>query len=155
MADPLTRDLHPPSTSNYHHRSLSLPSAVTPTGPATVGRPLPLSISATHSPINPFFGYPIEPNSMNPRHGRRRKRDLFATLALLWWTKWKKTVMWWALAGVVVLIMRKRMVQSWRLKTQKRLILEKGKLADPLKAEKFEQVGETIKFWRDYSVRSK
>lgn len=46
------------------------------------------------SPLNPFFGYPVEPGSGSLsaaptlRHGRRRKRDLFRTLVRLWWSRW-------------------------------------------------------------------
>ncbi len=54
------------------------------------------------SRFNPFYGYPIDssPHSSAPftlhylRHGRRRKRDLIRTLAVLWWEKWGSRVSW-------------------------------------------------------------
>ena len=54
------------------------------------------------SQLNPFYGYPIDPSSyaLAPlplpylRHGRRRKRDLIRTLAVLWWEKWGSRVSW-------------------------------------------------------------
>ena len=54
------------------------------------------------SHFNPFYGYPIgaSPYSRTPaalpylRHGRRRKRDLIRTLAILWWEKWRSRVPW-------------------------------------------------------------
>ncbi|EIN11534.1 CRAL/TRIO domain-containing protein [Punctularia strigosozonata HHB-11173 SS5] len=70
------------------------------------------------SVLNPFWGYPVtfsypfsssSSDARSParppirahhhsssvpylRHGRRRKRDLLRTLALLWWTRWRGTL---------------------------------------------------------------
>jgi hypothetical protein len=77
------------------------------------GLPLRLdtSVPAAHSPFNPFFGYPISPTSLNPRYGRRRKRDLLRTLAYLWWAKWKGSVVWVSVLIVAFWLSR------WRLRT--------------------------------------
>jgi len=71
---------------------------------------LDTSAPAIHSPFNPFFGYPVSPTSLNPRYGRRRKRDLLRTLAYLWWMKWKKTVIW------VVMLILAFWFTKWRLR---------------------------------------
>jgi len=56
--------------------------------------PIFTSLSPT-SLLNPFFGYPASSSSegtLTLPHGRRRKRDLARTLALLFWLKWGKTM---------------------------------------------------------------
>ncbi|PPR01708.1 hypothetical protein CVT24_001583 [Panaeolus cyanescens] len=54
-----------------------------------------LWLSAT-SRLNPFFGYPVVASSRRGshsfRHGRRRKRDLARTLAMLFWIKWRSHI---------------------------------------------------------------
>lgn len=85
-----------------------------PPNPRAQGRQLArldTSVPAVHSPFNPFFGYPVSPTSLNPRYGRRRKRDLLRTLTYLWWAKWKGTVIW-----VVVLILAFWLTR-WRFRT--------------------------------------
>ncbi|TFK44283.1 CRAL-TRIO domain-containing protein [Crucibulum laeve] len=59
----------------------------------------PVPSIATISPtslLNPFFGYPVSSStsrsSLSLHHGRRRKRDLAQTLALLFWIRWKKHI---------------------------------------------------------------
>ena len=56
---------------------------VAPTGSPHVG--------AHH---NSYFGYPVLYDTPIPtlRHGRRRKRDLFRTLACLFWVRWRKHI---------------------------------------------------------------
>lgn len=71
---------------------------------------LDTSAPAAHSPFNPFFGYPISPTSLNPRYGRRRKRDLLKTLAYLWWAKWKGTIFW------IVMLILAFWSARWRLR---------------------------------------
>ena len=95
----------------------SLPQLQTPEpGPSNLcpqTRPqirLDTSAPAVHSPFNPFFGYPVSPTSLNPRYGRRRKRDLLRTLAYLWWTKWKGIAIW-----VIVVILAFSFTR-WRLR---------------------------------------
>jgi len=59
------------------------------------------SLSPT-SLINPFFGYPATSSygSLSLPHGRRRKRDLARTLALLFWMRWRKPL----IAGLLLAI---------------------------------------------------
>ncbi|KAG5639451.1 hypothetical protein H0H81_001573 [Sphagnurus paluster] len=55
--------------------------------------PLPASTSLSPtSHLNPFFGYPASSSygSLSLHHGRRRKRDLAQTLAVLFWMRWRK-----------------------------------------------------------------
>lgn len=80
--------------------------------PSNPQQPMRLNTSApaTHSPFNPFFGYPVSPTSLKPRYGRRRKRDLLRTLAYLWWARWKRTVIW------IVILMVTSWFSSWRLR---------------------------------------
>lgn len=99
LRDPLFEQLplrHRRSRSSSSERSLprlQIPGP-RPSNPDRRTLRLDTSIPATHSPFNPFFGYPVSPTSLNPRYGRRRKRDLLKTLAYLWWAKWKGTVFW-------------------------------------------------------------
>ncbi|KII92678.1 hypothetical protein PLICRDRAFT_37455 [Plicaturopsis crispa FD-325 SS-3] len=86
------------------------------------------SISAT-SALNPFFGYPVtlssSPSGGVPalHHGRRRKRDLLRTLALLWWMRYgayMRAALWVVFAGLAVKIWTKRLARfpntliTWR-----------------------------------------
>ncbi|KAJ3982772.1 CRAL-TRIO domain-containing protein [Lentinula detonsa] len=56
------------------------------------------SISPTYlsptSLLNPFFGYPASLSRGLPslHHGRRRKRDLLRTLAVLLWPRWRRFI---------------------------------------------------------------
>jgi len=66
---------------------------------ASFPQPEILSMTAKISPtslFNPFFGYPAlaSPNRGSPslHHGRRRKRDLARTLALLFWLRWHSQI---------------------------------------------------------------
>jgi len=126
LPDLLNHRLYPSSTRSRHHRTLSLPSPST--ADTLTNRPLSLDlVAATHSPANPFFGYPVTPGSMHPRHGRRRKRDLFMTLTLLWWTRWKRTIVWWAVVASLLLVLRKRMWYSLVMRYKELLALAKKK----------------------------
>ncbi|KAJ3809028.1 CRAL-TRIO domain-containing protein [Lentinula aff. lateritia] len=53
----------------------------------------PGHISPT-SLLNPFFGYPASMARGSPllQHGRRRKRDLLHTLAVLFWLRWRRLI---------------------------------------------------------------
>ncbi|KIM45318.1 hypothetical protein M413DRAFT_441999 [Hebeloma cylindrosporum] len=63
-------------------------------------RPNPSFISISWlsptSLLNPFFGYPVLSSSrrgpVSFRHGRRRKRDLVRTLAMLFWMRWRRHI---------------------------------------------------------------
>ena len=119
LRDPLSeqfplrfRRSRPSSPSERSLPQLQTPSP-SPLDPHLRARPpvrLDTSVPAAHSPSNPFFGYPVSPTSLNPRYGRRRKRDLLRTLAYLWWAKWKGTVVW-----VVVFILASWLTR-WRLR---------------------------------------
>jgi hypothetical protein len=110
----------------------SLPQLQTPdSGPSTL-RPqtrqpirLDTSVPTVHSPFNPFFGYPVSPTSLNPRYGRRRKRDLLRTLAYLWWAKWKGTAIW------VVMLVLAFLFTRWRLRTwldrRRRMMIQRAR----------------------------
>ncbi|KZV66686.1 CRAL/TRIO domain-containing protein [Peniophora sp. CONT] len=50
------------------------------------------------SSYNPYWGYPVHSGNFQSTPGRRRKRDLVRTLALLWWERWRVR----ATAGLVV-----------------------------------------------------
>ncbi|VDC01718.1 unnamed protein product [Peniophora sp. CBMAI 1063] len=41
------------------------------------------------SSYNPYWGYPVNSGSFHSSTGRRRKRDLVRTLAVLWWERWR------------------------------------------------------------------
>lgn len=91
----------------------SLPQLQSPDPRPSNPRPpmrLDTSAPAAHSPFNPFFGYPVSPTSLNPRYGRRRKRDLLRTLAYLWWARWKGTVIW---VGIILVA---SWLSNWRLR---------------------------------------
>ncbi|KAE9389884.1 CRAL/TRIO domain-containing protein [Gymnopus androsaceus JB14] len=55
--------------------------------------PSPIYLSPT-SLLNPFFGYPVSSSQGSPslHHGRRRKRDLIRTLAILFWLRWRRPI---------------------------------------------------------------
>jgi len=59
--------------------------------PSALQLPAFTSLSPT-SLLNPFFGYPASSSygSLSLPYGRRRKRDLARTLALLFWIRWRK-----------------------------------------------------------------
>ncbi|KAJ4483946.1 CRAL-TRIO domain-containing protein [Lentinula aciculospora] len=60
--------------------------------------PIVSAISPTYlsptSLLNPFFGYPALSSHGYPslHHGRRRKRDLLGTLAILFWLRWRRPI---------------------------------------------------------------
>ena len=62
----------------------------------------PLTSLSPTSLLNPFFGYPASSHKgfLSLQHGRRRKRDLARTLAVLFWIRWRKRIM----TGVVVVL---------------------------------------------------
>ncbi|KAM6502110.1 CRAL-TRIO domain containing protein [Amanita muscaria] len=71
-------------------------------------------LSAT-SLLNPFFGYPASQASgvtILP-HGRRRKRDLARTLALLFWTRWQRHITLAVVIAIVVLAVKIRGIHSY------------------------------------------
>ncbi|TFK25188.1 CRAL/TRIO domain-containing protein [Coprinopsis marcescibilis] len=63
--------------------------------------------------INPFFGYPVSALSnrkqLSLHHGRRRKRDLFRTLAVLFWARWQSCIMFSLCISVICLVFRSRL----------------------------------------------
>ncbi|KAI0695008.1 CRAL/TRIO domain-containing protein [Cerioporus squamosus] len=88
-ASPTTSSAVPPSSSAGQPPS-SLAARSSP-------QPIPRvpSISPT-SHLNPYFGYPVSGRGAPTprlRHGRQRKRDLLRTLAALWWSRWKRRVL--------------------------------------------------------------
>lgn len=116
LQDPLFGQLPPrrrrsrsSSSSEHSLPQLQIPDP-RPSNPSPRTLRLDTSIPATHSPFNPFFGYPVSPTSLNPRYGRRRKRDLLKTLAYLWWAKWKGSVLWVLTLAVAFWLSR------WRLR---------------------------------------
>ncbi|KAF9050045.1 CRAL-TRIO domain-containing protein [Panaeolus papilionaceus] len=89
----LSDPLQPPPPVNESTQPLAPPPFVEEDLPS---EQLPnLWLSAT-SRLNPFFGYPVAASSSRGspsfRHGRRRKRDLVRTLALLFWIKWRSHI---------------------------------------------------------------
>ncbi|EFI28227.1 hypothetical protein CC1G_14252 [Coprinopsis cinerea okayama7 len=66
--------------------------------------------------LNPFFGYPVSttPDRRLPslQHGRRRKRDLFKTLALLFWSRWHSYIILTCCISVLCLLLRKHLRPS-------------------------------------------
>lgn len=117
------RHCHSPSSSSSER---SLPQLQTPDSRSSNTRPpmrLDTSVPAAHSPFNPFFGYPVSPTSLNPRHGRRRKRDLLRTLAYLWWARWKGTV------TRIVILLAVSWFSGWRFRiwlNRRRQMLSRG-----------------------------
>ena len=96
----------------------SLPQLQTPEPGPSIPHPrnrqpirLDTSVPAARSPFNPFYGYPVSPTSLNPRHGRRRKRDLLRTLAYLWWARWKRPAIW------IITLVVTFWLSRWRLRT--------------------------------------
>ena len=109
---PRLRRPRPLPSSERSLPQLQTPEPEPPTPPSQAQPPVRLDTSApaVRSPFNPFYGYPVSPTSLNPRYGRRRKRDLLRTLAYLWWAKWKGTVIW---ATMLILAF---WVTRWRLR---------------------------------------
>lgn len=103
LDDPSMANQMPPNPSNFSPpaaptlttRSPKPPSRPSP--PASSSSPsVPFNLSvasiSSTSLLNPFFGYPISSSRGSPpffKHGRRRKRDLFRTLAFLLWMRWR------------------------------------------------------------------
>ena len=106
------RSSHPSSSSEESLPQLQTPESGLPNSRPRARLPLRLdtSVPTARSPFNPFFGYPVSPTSLNPRHGRRRKRDLLKTLAYLWWVRWRRTATW-----IVVLVVT-FLLSRWRLR---------------------------------------
>lgn len=135
LEDPLRpADRRPSATGQTPELEPSnLLTDVLPAPQRHVHEPTPLpqaapSISAT-SALNPFFGYPVtlssSPSGGVPalHHGRRRKRDLLRTLALLWWMRYGayvRAALWVVFAGLAVKIWTKRLARfpntliTWR-----------------------------------------
>jgi hypothetical protein len=86
MEDPLR-------TINLQTEAVEPPPHRFGTGSLQVDSRAKLSLSST-SLLNPFFGYPVSQSSgaVTLHHGRRRKRDLAGTLALLFWIRWRKHI---------------------------------------------------------------
>jgi hypothetical protein len=86
LGDPLRLD-HPLEKRFSHSPSTSVPSKPCPQWPTRIS---PTSLR------NPFFGYPTFSSSSQAtpsfQPGRRRLRDLFCTLAKLWWGRWRTHV---------------------------------------------------------------
>ena len=70
----------------------------TPSPPAISIRPSPRL--SPRSSYNPYWGYPVHSGNFQPAPGRRRKRDLLRTLALLWWERWRAR----ATAGLIIFV---------------------------------------------------
>ncbi|KAG5646253.1 hypothetical protein DXG03_004080 [Asterophora parasitica] len=75
--------------------------------PPTSHLPAFTSLSPT-SLLNPFFGYPatVSYGSLALHHGRRRKRDLAKTLALLFWIRWRKPLVVGILLAICAIVLR-------------------------------------------------
>lgn len=58
-----------------------------PSPPVVPVRPPPRL--SPRSSYNPYWGYPLHSGNFHSTPGRRRKRDLVRTLALLWWERWR------------------------------------------------------------------
>ncbi|KAF5321944.1 hypothetical protein D9619_001492 [Psilocybe cf. subviscida] len=86
-------------------------------------QPISASWVSRMSLLNPFYGYPASVSTgRGPttfRHGRRRKRDLASTLAVLFWEKWGKNIQYALLLSITAFLIR--------------LVLRKGKLHISLK----------------------
>lgn len=77
--------------------ALTLPLSEDQTTVTSTPSTVPLSWLSATSALNPFFGYPVSTSSSNRRslsllHGRRRKRDLARTLAILFWMRWRSHI---------------------------------------------------------------
>lgn len=68
-----------PERQSQEASTLTLSEDQTMVTPSAV----PLSQLSERSVLNPYFGYPVS------THGRRRKRDLAKTLAILFWMRWR------------------------------------------------------------------
>ena len=68
-----------PERQSRESSTLYLSEDQTTVTPSTV----PLSQLSERSVLDPYFGYPVS------THGRRRKRDLVKTLAILFWMRWR------------------------------------------------------------------
>ncbi|KAF8070799.1 CRAL-TRIO domain-containing protein [Lyophyllum atratum] len=96
--------------------------------PSASQLPASTSLSPT-SLLNPFFGYPASSSygSLSLPHGRRRKRDLARTLALLFWIRWRKPLVVGLLLAVCAIILklgtRRAHVRSLRSFLKQKLIL--------------------------------
>ncbi|KAI0683144.1 hypothetical protein BC835DRAFT_1396842 [Cytidiella melzeri] len=124
--------LHPPSppppknpvcvsvsVSSGSPESFNTTTAAPPSPPPSPSTHATLSSTSL---LNPFFGYPItysnedlSASTPNLRHGRRRKRDLFLTLARLWWQRWKTHVRLVFLVLLLVFASWKRRRRVWSL----------------------------------------
>ncbi|KAH6914400.1 CRAL-TRIO domain-containing protein [Coprinopsis sp. MPI-PUGE-AT-0042] len=75
-------------------------------------QPPPLPSTST-SLLNPFFGYPVSSTSGHQlpllRHGRRRKRDLLRTLAMLFWTRWHSHIIFTCCLSAACIVLRRRL----------------------------------------------
>ncbi|KAF5380370.1 hypothetical protein D9615_004739 [Tricholomella constricta] len=84
LDDPLRTQEIPSESMAAHNQILTI-------DPPASQLPAFTPLSPT-SLLNPFFGYPASSyyGSLSLYHGRRRKRDLARTLALLFWIRWRK-----------------------------------------------------------------
>lgn len=82
----------------------------------TYERPPSLPWTSRTSLLNPFFGYPVSSTSDHRlpllRHGRRRKRDLLRTLAILFWTRWHSHIIVACCISAACIMLRRRIRTS-------------------------------------------
>jgi len=92
---PSLANLEDPAQPVQRPREVStLPLPEDQTTAASTPSTVPISWLSPTSVLNPFFGYPVSSSSSNRHslslpHGRRRKRDLARTLAILLWMRWQ------------------------------------------------------------------
>jgi len=91
--------------------ALTLPLSEDQTTLASTPSTVPVSWLSATSALNPFFGYPVSTSSSNRRslflpHGRRRKRDLARTLAILFWMRWRTHITIGICLTVIVFVAR-------------------------------------------------
>lgn len=127
LSDPLRLSESPSPRPQDPSQPYDLLPAYQPPAP-TMSTSLPST-----SPLNPFFGYPASSRHgfTSLQHGRRRKRDLARTLALLFWIRWRKHLIVGLLLAVcafaVKLVMRRRLLHfpkgslDWRALLSSRL----------------------------------
>ena len=85
-----------PEQQSLEASTLTIPEDQTMATPSTV----PLSQLSVRSALNPYFGYPVS------TYGRRRKRDLAKTLAILFWMRWRTHITIVTCLTIIVLVAR-------------------------------------------------
>ncbi|KAF9462463.1 CRAL-TRIO domain-containing protein [Collybia nuda] len=101
LDDPLR--IHEPPLIIPHKQTSFSPSPSQPPAFSSITSLSPTSL------LNPYFGYPISSTHGSPflHHGRRRKRDLLRTLAVLLWARWRKFVIFGLLIALGTLTFRR------------------------------------------------